>query len=475
MFNIERNFFEKTIISNLGFVPTSDQQVAIDLFLNFMLSDRKLELMMLSGYAGTGKSSLVASIVKSLKQNKFKTKLLAPTGRAAKVLSNFAKEPAMTIHKQIYFSGNEVVGQKVTLAKNLHKNTLFFVDEASMIGGFDSNEGFNLLEDLLNYVYQGENCKLILMGDSGQLPPVGQVESPALSVDYLRQNYPKLHVIECKLTQVVRLKTSSSVLENATHVRMREEYELPLIKKIDGKETIRINGLELKEELETSYDQVGSDETILLTLSNKRANLWNNEIRNRILMREELLERGDVLMVVKNNYYWLDPLSEIGFIANGELIKVKRVIKSESLYGFNFTHLEISFLDYPDASDLRIIVLTDAIHVEAPNLPRDKMKELFFAVEQDYLHEKNKQKRYQLILKNPYFNAVQIKYAYAVTVHKAQGGQWEHVYIDYGFIPDELKNNNYLKWLYTSITRSKEKLFLLNFPDDLINGEQITP
>jgi exodeoxyribonuclease-5 len=473
MFNIERKSLENAIKLNLGFEPTSDQQVAIDLFSDFFLSDRKLEMLILSGYAGTGKSSLVASIVKSLKQHKIKTKLLAPTGRAAKVLSNFAKEPAMTIHKQIYFSGNEVVGQKVTLAKNLHKNTLFFVDEASMIGGIDTNEGFNLLEDLLNYVYQGENCKLVIMGDIGQLPPVGQIDSPALSQEYLSQNYPKLNVKLCKLTQVVRLKTNSSVLENATHIRMLEDYEVPLITKTDGRETIRLNGLELKEQLESSYDQVGSEETILLTLSNKRANLWNNEIRNRILLREELLERGDVLMVVKNNYYWLDPLSEIGFIANGELVSVKRVLKSETLYGFNFTHLDISFLDYPDAPDLRIIVLTDSIQVEAPSLPREKMKELFFAVEQDYLHEKNKQKRYQLILKNPYFNAVQIKYAYAVTVHKAQGGQWEHVYIDYGFIPDELKNKNYLKWLYTSMTRSKEKLFLLNFPDELFIDENL--
>ncbi len=473
MFIIDCHILENSIRTNLGFQPTQDQQNAIDMFIEFISSEKKLETLILSGYAGTGKSSLVAAIVKTLKQNKIKTKLLAPTGRAAKVLSNFSKEPAFTIHKQIYFSGNEVVGQKVILAKNLHKNTLFFVDEASMIGGFDSNEGFNLLEDLLNYVYRGENCKLVIMGDNGQLPPVGQEESRALSVDYLLSNYKKLSVLHTKLTQVVRLRNESSILENATYIRGLLDFELPLINKTDNSETIRINGLELKEQLESSYDQVGIEETILLTLSNKRANLWNNEIRNRILLREELLERGDVLMVVKNNYYWLDPLSEIGFIANGELIKIKRVVKIESLYGFNFSHLDISFLDYPDAADLRIIVLTDSIHVEAPNLPRDKMKELFFAVEQDYLHEKNKQKRYQLILKNPYFNAVQIKYAYAVTVHKAQGGQWEHVYIDYGFVPDEMKNKNYLKWLYTSMTRSKEKLFLLNFPDEIFIDENL--
>ena len=464
------NEIKDLIINNLGFIPTDDQQLAIDLFCKFLFSEGKLELFILSGYAGTGKSSLVAAIVKSLKHLRKKARLLAPTGRAAKVLSNFAKEPAYTIHKQIYFSGNEVVGQKVTLAKNLYKNTLFFVDEASMIGGADLYEGGNLLEDLLNYVYQGENCKLVVMGDQGQLPPVGQEDSPALSIDYLKQNYPKVTIFQSSLSEVVRINNESSVLENATFVRSIIDYQTPLIARTDLKETIRINGLELKEHLETSYEQVGLEETILLTLSNKRANSWNNEIRNRILYREELLERGDVLMVVKNNYHWLDPKSNIGFIANGELVKIKRFIKSEKLYGFNFAHLEISFLDYPDESDLKLIALTDSISAESPNLSRDKMKELFFAIEKDYAYERNKQKRYQLILKNPYFNAIQIKHAYTVTVHKAQGGQWEHVYLDYGYVPDEMKNRNYLKWLYTSITRTTKKLYLLNFPDELFKA-----
>lgn len=463
-----RKEIEESIIFNLGFNPTDNQASTIVKFSEFLFSENKFELFLLSGFAGTGKSSLVAAMVKTLRGNQIKTRLLAPTGRAAKVLANFSNEHAFTIHKQIYFSGNEVAGQKVTLAKNLFKNTFFFVDEASMIGGLDSTEGFNLLEDLLNYVYSGENCKLIVLGDRGQLPPVGQEDSPALSVDYLNQNYSRIHVIQATLSEVVRINNQSSVLTNASYLRTIEEYQTPLILITDSKQTIRIDGLELKEKLESSYSQVGMDETILLTLSNKRANRWNHEIRNRILYREELVERGDILMVVKNNYHWLDPKSNIGFIANGELVKVKRVLQSEQIYGFNFTHLELSFIDYPDESDLRIIALTDSINAESPNLSRDKMKELFFAVEKDYLHERNKQKRYQLILKNPYFNAVQVKYAYAVTVHKAQGGQWSHVYIDYGFIPDEMKNKNYLKWLYTSITRSTDKIYLLGFPDELI-------
>jgi len=462
---------ESSIIANLGFVPTDNQATTIELFCKFLFSENRFDLFLLSGYAGTGKSSLIAAIVKTLKANKIKTKLLAPTGRAAKVLANFANEPAFTIHKQIYFSGNEVVGQKVTLAKNLYKNTFFFVDEASMIGGTDANEGINLLEDLLNYVYSGENCKLVVLGDRGQLPPVGQEDSPALSVEYLKHNYSKLNVIQSTLSEVVRIDNQSSVLANASYLRTIQDYQTPLIFKTDSKQTIRINGLELKDQLESSFSQVGMDETILLTLSNKRANRWNHEIRNRILYREELLERGDILMVVKNNYHWLDPKSNIGFIANGELVKVKRVLKSEHLYGFNFTHMEISFIDYPEESDLKLIALTDSIDAESPNLSREKMKELFFAVEKDYEHERNKQKRYQLILKNPYFNAIQVKYAYAVTVHKAQGGQWSHVYIDYGFIPEEMKTPNYLKWLYTSLTRSTEKVYLLSFPDDLIKDE----
>jgi exodeoxyribonuclease-5 len=463
----ERKEVEAAIKTNLGFNPTQNQDLAINLFSQFLFSENKMELFLLSGYAGTGKSSLIAAIVKTLKAKRIKTKLLAPTGRAAKVLANFSNESAFTIHKQIYFSGNEVVGQKVSLAKNLFKNTFFFVDEASMIAGLDANEGLNLLEDLLNYVYSGENCRLIVLGDRGQLPPVGQEDSPALSMEFLNTYYSKLKIIPATLTEVVRIDNQSSVLTNASFLRSLQDYQVPLILKTDSTQTIRITGLELKDQLESSYSQVGMDETILLTLSNKRANRWNHEIRNRILYREELLERGDMLMVVKNNYHWLDPKSTIGFIANGELVKVKRVLNSEQLYGFNFTHLEISFVDYPEESDLKIIALTDAINAESPNLPRDKMKELFFAVEKDYLHERNKQKRYQLILKNPYFNAVQVKYAYAVTVHKAQGGQWSHVYIDYGFIPDEMKTKNYLKWLYTSLTRTTEKIFLLGFPDEL--------
>lgn len=464
--------FEQLVSSNFAHDFTSDQKKALTTFLGFLNSNKINCLYILQGYAGTGKSSLIAAIVNSLIESGFKTRLLAPTGRAAKVLSNFAKKPALTIHKQIYFSGNELSNSKPTLSKNLFKNTFFFVDEVSMIGINEGGDETNLLQDLLNYVFQGENCKLVFMGDIAQLPPVGQANSPALSSSFFQENYPTISLFKSALTNVVRTSANSSILTNATFIRNKTSYSLPFFPKADNKETIRINGGELHEYLESSFAQVGVDQTSLLTLSNKRANQWNQEIRSRLLYFEEILERNDILMVVKNNYFCLDPQSEIGFIANGELIKVNRIICFEELYGFRFAQLEILFLDYPNEPFKNVIVLLDAIFEETPNLKREKLKELFFAVEKDYLHEKNKQKRFQMILKNPYFNALQIKYAYAVTVHKAQGGQWKHVYIDYGFVPEEMKNENYLRWLYTAFTRGIEKVFLLNFPDSFFSSQE---
>jgi exodeoxyribonuclease V len=469
--NTSHNNFQQLVESYFLHSFTEDQKNAMDVFMRFFKSEKQLCLFILQGFAGTGKSSLIAAIVKSLLKIKIKTCLLAPTGRAAKVLSSFANTPAHTIHKQIYFSRNELSIQKPTLAKNSFENTLFFVDEASMIGISDKNNETNLLEDLLNFVYQGKNCKLIFMGDCGQLPPVGQIDSPALSSTFFSENYPKIKVFKAELKNVVRTAEHSSILTNATFIRDKSIFAAPFFRIINNKETFRIAGGDLQDYLETSYNEVGMDQTILVTLSNKRANQWNQEIRGRILLREEIMERGDILMVVKNNYFWLDPQSEIGFIANGELIKVKRIIRFEDLYGFHFVHLEILFLDYPQETEKTVIVMTEALFEEAPNLKREKLKELFYTIEQDYLYEKNKQKRFQLVLKNPYFSALQVKYAYAVTVHKAQGGQWKHVFLDYGFVPDELKNENYIPWLYTALTRASEKLFLLNFPDEFFSDK----
>lgn len=468
MLNFSEIDFRQHAISNFEHELTSDQTGALNNFISFLSENERHSIFVLSGYAGTGKSSLVAQLIKSLKIFKVKSRLLAPTGRAAKVFSSFANEPGFTIHKQIYFSGNEVEGNKPTLAKNLYKNTIFFVDECSMIAGFDFNEGSNLLEDLLNYVNSGENCKLVFMGDNGQLPPVGQEQSPVFSLDFWREHFPFVTIYHAALEQVVRTSEHSAILENATFIRSLDDYQTPLFCNVDGKEVIKITGLEVKEILEESYDKVGQEQTILLTMSNKRANKWNHEIRNSLLFREDILERGDRMMVVKNNYFWLDPLSDIGFIANGEIFTITRFVKQEVQYGFEFAHVRIQFLDTTDDKEYDVIILLEALTSEAPNVPRARLKELFFEIEKDFAHERNKRKRYQMILKNPYFNALQVKYANAITVHKSQGGQWENVFIDYGFIPEEMKTNGYLRWLYTAITRSSKKLFLVNFPEELM-------
>jgi exodeoxyribonuclease-5 len=337
-----------------------------------------------------------------------------------------------------------------------------------MIAGFDPSEGSNLLEDLIAYVQDGDNCKLVFMGDNGQLPPVGQEQSPVFSSEFWKTNFPFLFIYLSILEKVVRTDEFSSILENATYLRSIEDYQLPLFCKIDGKEVISITGLEVKEILESSYDSVGQEQSILLTLSNKRANKWNQEIRASLLFREEILERGDRMMVVKNNYFWLDPLSEIGFIANGEIFTITKFIKLEEQYGFEFAHVRIQFSDTIDEKEYDVIILLEALISESPNIPRARLKELFFEIEKDYSHERNKSKRYQQILKNPYFNALQVKYANAITVHKSQGGQWEHVFIDYGFIPEEMKNRGYLRWLYTAVTRATKKLYLVNFPEELM-------
>ncbi len=461
----EENYMN-AVRANFGFEFTSDQDAALRAFYSFFNDVHGRKVWQLSGFAGTGKSSMVSALVKTLKQEKIGFKLLAPTGRAAKVLSNFAGYPASTIHKQIYFSGNELTNAKITPAKNLFKNTLFFVDESSMISNESEFEGPNVLTDLMNYVFQGVNCHLIFIGDLGQLPPVGQEESIALNTEAFQAMFPSVKVFASQLMEVVRVQEHSAILKNATFIREQENYVLPFITEIDGQSTFRCEGNEFQEWIESSIDRVGVEDTIVLTLSNKRANQWNQEIRKRLFYREDVLEKGDLLMIVKNNYFWLDPSSVMGFIANGELARVERVRKVEQQYGFEFVHVDLSFVDYPEVPSITVLVHTASLTEESPSLKRDKLSQLFYAIEKDFSEERVKNKRYQKIMKSPYFNALQIKYAHAVTVHKAQGGQWKHVYIDYGFIPEEMQTKNYLRWLYTSVTRATEKLTFLNFPKD---------
>ena len=448
---------------------TSDQNQAFEQFLVFLRAHEARKVWVLTGFAGTGKSTLIAHIVRQMHQEKLSFKLLAPTGRAAKVLSNYAGFPASTIHRHIYFSGGELSNQGLSLAKNLHKNTLFFVDEASMLPASASFEANNVLEDLLNYVYGGENCHLVFIGDPGQLPPVGQEHSITLLPKLFLEAFPSLFIWHSHLSQVVRVKENSGILSVATFLRQKQTYTLPILPKLKNLEdatVLQIHGGEFQDYLVQSIADVGTDETILLTLANKRANQWNLEIRNRLFYREEVLEKGDVLMVVKNNYFWLDPSSKMGFIANGELARIERVKKFEAYYGFEFAELDLKFVDYPDQGSITCKVHVQSLLEEGPNLNRDLMRKLFYAIEAEHADIKNKQKRYKEVLKNPYFNALQIKYAHAVTVHKAQGGQWAHVYVDYGFVPEERKNAAYLRWLYTALTRASEKLYLLNFPED---------
>ena len=465
--------FYSRLVEEFGLLPTKSQDV---LFAKLEAFVRQREarnyLFVISGYAGTGRTSVLGAFVRALSSYKVNTVLLAPTGRAAKVFSHKSGQDAFTIHKHIYRRKSKVeISAGLSLQQNIYKNTVFFVDEASMIGDYTiSKDGGvssrNLLEDLFEYVYSGHNCKLILIGDNGQLPPVGSDYSPALSTDYLQSNFSQLIIDSFELKEVLRQSHDSSILKNATLLRNTEWVDYPKFQLEKNTDLVRITGNELQDELESSYNNYGQEDTILITRSNKQANLYNQHIRGRILWHEEMLCSGDCLMVVKNNYFWLGDETKIGFIANGELIKIVRVKKVEEQHGFEFAHVIVRFVDYEDLGDVELIIHTESILAEGPNLPRERMKELFFSVEKDYSHIRYKKDRYDAILADPYFNALQVKYAYAVTCHKSQGGQWANVYIDQGFINDDVLNKDYYRWLYTALTRATDKVYLVNFADE---------
>lgn len=426
-------------------------------------------VLVLTGYAGTGKTSMLGAYVQTLTHFKVKTKLLAPTGRAAKVLANRSGKEALTIHKQIYRRKDQSDDfSPLNLTPNLHSNTVFIVDEASMIPEYsvqnDGQIGRDLLSDLLEYVFSGKNCKLIFLGDKGQLPPVGSSESPALDATYLKRTFPRVKIAKFQLNEVLRQDQASGILMNATRLRkvkFPEKYSF----QIGFKDFVRLSGEDLQDELESCFSQFGAEETIVITRSNKRANLYNQHIRSRLLWYEEILCQQDYLMVVKNNYFWLTDDSKAGFIANGELLRVKRIRKYETVYGFEFARVVVQLEDYPDEPEIEVLLMLESITTEGPAVPRDRLKTLFYEIEKDHFYEKNKRKRYEKVLKDPYFNALQVKYAYAVTCHKSQGGQWSAVFIDPGFLTEEMINEDYYRWLYTAITRATEKVYLLNFPD----------
>jgi exodeoxyribonuclease-5 len=464
--------FLKTVLTKFNMTPSESQAILFQKLEEFARSKSDFPLFIISGYAGTGKTSVLGAYVRALKHYKVETKLLAPTGRAAKVFSNKSNENALTIHKQIYRRKSKVdITSGLDLQPNLYKSTIFFVDEASMIGEYTKTKdggvsARNLLDDLLEYVFSGVNCKLILLGDAGQLPPVGSDFSPALNEEYMRNNYPKMHLFSFQLKEVLRQSRDSEILRNATLLRNTEWVDYPKFDLKPDTDLVRVNGLELQDLLETSYDNFGQEETILITRSNKQANKYNQHIRGRILWFEEMLCSGDCLMVVKNNYFCLGDDSKIGFIANGELIKLIRLQKVEEVHGFEFAHVIVQFVDYEDAGDIELIIHTESLSVEGPSLSRERMRELFFSIERDYANIRVKKDRYDAILKDKYFNALQVKYSYAVTCHKSQGGQWSEVYIDQGFINEDILNSDYYRWLYTALTRARNKVYLVNFSDE---------
>jgi len=450
---------------------TDDQKICVQKWDIYFDNEALYKCFILKGYAGTGKTSLIGSLVKSLPQIKIKTVLIAPTGRAAKVFAQAAGKSASTIHKKIYRQQTEKDGtSRLALMPNLHTETIFIVDEASMIGDYTvTNKGDisqrNLLEDLFQYVFSGKNCHLILVGDSGQLPPVGADFSPALSLEYLENHYPTVKMQEHQLNEVVRQKHDSGILHNATEIRKLQEHDHPKIN-ASFDDIIPLTGTELHEALESCYNEFGHDETLVVCRTNKRTNIYNQQIRGRILWMEEEINQSDMMMVTRNNYHWLDEHSEAGFLANGELFQLKRIHRYEDLYSFRFADVTVQLVDYPNHEEIRLYLNMESMNVEGPHLPRERIKELFFEIEKDYLDEKNKRKRYDLILANPYFNAIQVKHAYAVTCHKAQGGQWDAVFVDVGFLPEGPENHDFHRWLYTACTRAKKRLYFVNLSED---------
>lgn len=467
-----RNSFYLAFLSNFRFEPNLGQKSVMVKLTEFIINDDADQCFLLKGYAGTGKTTLIAALVNTLGLINYKFVLLAPTGRAAKVISNYSKKPAFTIHKKIYkiSDDGETKGHFV-LAPNLYTNTLFIADEASMIGDSSSQStgrfgSRSLLEDLFDFVYSGVNCKLVLVGDNAQLPPIGFDDSPALNKSYLQSCFQQ-KIVDFELTEVMRQAVESGILHNATQLRNEmldcPEQVNPKFEYKQFKDVIRVDGSELEEYLYDAYNEFGSEEVLLITRSNKRANLLNQQIRARIRWQESELNAGDLVMSVKNNYYWLPKESKAGFIANGDALEIVKVKKTIEMYGFNFAECIVRLSDYEDESSFDCMVLLDTIMSESPSLTNEQQTNLFNAVMEDMAHISEKSLRLIELKKNPFYNALQIKFAYAVTCHKAQGGQWQAVFVEQGYITDETKNIEWLRWLYTAITRSSKKLYLVNF------------
>ena len=460
------HFLTRQIISQLPFAPTEEQQTLITQLGQFLSSHDCKKCFLLRGYAGTGKTTVVSALVKALENLKQTTILLAPTGRAAKVIAAYSHHAAYTIHKKIYRQ-KQLGEMSFSLNDNLHKNAVFIVDEASMISNLPTeNSSFGtgrLLDDLINYVYSGDRCSIIFLGDDAQLPPVGQQNSPALEISKLASY--GLHVTESSLTNVVRQARESGILHNATMLRQRlaenDVINRPTFNLEHFADIRKLAGQEILETLEQSYRDKGAQETIVLTRTNRRTNLYNQGIRSRILWKEDDISNGDRLMVTKNNYFWTKDYEGIEFLANGDMFEIKRIRNFRDMYGFRFADASLQSVDYDWEIDT--ILWLDTLYTDSPENNYEMQRTLFERVAEDYPEIRNKRDLVKAVYDNNYYNALQIRFAYAVTCHKAQGGQWQHVYIDQGTLQDEQINTDYYRWLYTALTRATQQIYLINF------------
>jgi len=471
---LDQHAFYKLLLKDFPFTPTQKQDILLQQLSDFIFEPKNNSIYVLKGFAGTGKTTVIGTIVKNLWKIKMSSVQLAPTGRAAKVISNYSDKPAHTIHRKIYYPKKERGGGvSFTLQRNKHRNTIFIVDEASMISDNAAEsklfENGSLLDDLMSYVYSGHKCKLLLIGDQAQLPPVKMDLSPALDARNLQMQFDKT-VKSIELDEVMRQAETSGILKNATRIReflndeLYEDFKFDLSGQDD---VVRlIDGHEIMDALGDSYREYGNEGTAIIVRSNKRANLYNQQIRSRILFKEEEVSAGDYFMVVKNNYFWLDTKSEAGFIANGDIIEILEIFSIKELYGFRFAEVKIQMTDYPNLAPFETVLLLDTLTSETPSLSYEEGNTLYQEVMKDYADETSKYKRFMKVKNNKFFNALQVKFSYAITCHKSQGGQWETIMVEQPYLPNGM-DKDYLRWLYTAVTRARKKLYLIGFKDDM--------
>ncbi|MEJ7558304.1 MAG: AAA family ATPase [Pedobacter sp.] len=467
------------IAQSYQFSPTEEQLVFCQEMATFLSQPLDKQCFILRGYAGTGKTTSVGALVKALPRFGYRSVLMAPTGRAAKVMSNYTGRMALTVHKRIYRKKSSVATEmSFQLAPNLAEYTLFIVDEASMIADeWNLKTGSSFLKDLMQYVYNGKNCAVAFVGDTAQLPPVGSLDSPALNASYIAQQFG-LAVKAVELKEVVRQEKKSGILANATMLRKiinkeleeDEKIELPKFLTKTYKDIFRMTGLKFVEGLEYAYSKFGIENALVVCRSNKSANIYNQQIRSRLLYRDEELTGGDQIMVVKNNYFWLPENESAAFIANGDMARITRVRGIEERYGLRFCEVNLELIDFPEAGNITCKVMLDTLTSESPSLNYEQNNKLFEDLNLDYDHLSNKRERFAAIKEDPYYNALQIKFAYAVTCHKAQGGQWDAVFVDQGYLTDEMVDMDFMRWLYTGVTRAKKELFLVNFSSNLFTS-----